>query len=60
MSKPTLSISFGDVTEKNLGQLKVLNSVVFPVKYNDKFYNDLLQHADYCKLGNLNVRSIFN
>jgi len=35
-------LDFGDVTEKNLGQLKILNSSVFPVKYNDKFYSDLL------------------
>jgi len=33
---------FGDLTEKNIGQLKVLNAAIFPVKYNEKFYADLL------------------
>jgi N-alpha-acetyltransferase 50 len=36
------SSDFGDLTEKNLGQLKILNAAIFPVKYNDKFYTDLL------------------
>jgi ribosomal protein S18 acetylase RimI-like enzyme len=41
--KPKLSLSFGEITEKNIGQLKILNSSIFPVKYNEKFYSDLLQ-----------------
>jgi len=42
MPHKDLPIDFGDLTEKNLGQLKVLNAAIFPVKYNDKFYTDLL------------------
>ena len=34
-------ISFGEITEKNLDQVRKLNLAVFPVRYNDKFYNDL-------------------
>jgi hypothetical protein len=33
---------FGELTEKNVGQLRLLNTVVFPVNYNDTFYRDLL------------------
>lgn len=47
------NIEFGDLTDKNVGQLKVLNSAIFPVKYNDKFYSDLLLpgREDLTKLG---------
>ena len=31
-----------ELTEKNVGQLKVLQSVIFPVKYNDRFYTNLV------------------
>ena len=34
-------ISFGDVNTKNVEQLRKLNLAVFPVRYNEKFYNDL-------------------
>ena len=34
-------ISFGEVNPKNVEQLRKLNLAVFPVRYNDKFYNDL-------------------
>jgi len=46
---------FSELTPKNLGQLKLLNSVIFPVHYNDKFYQDLLISHDLtylCKLLN--------
>jgi N-alpha-acetyltransferase 50 len=34
-------ISFGELTQKNVEQLRKLNLAVFPVKYSDKFYTDL-------------------
>ena len=34
-------ISFGDASPKNVEQLRKLNLAVFPVRYNDKFYEDL-------------------
>lgn len=37
------SIELGDITPHNLKQLRVLNTVVFPVSYNDKFYIDVLE-----------------
>jgi len=43
-----LELSFGDVTEKNIGQLRVLNVAIFPVRYNDKFYADLVDHIPLC------------
>ena len=35
----------------NFRQLKVLNQVVFPVTYNDKFYKDVLDVGELAKLG---------
>ena len=34
-------ISFGEISSKNIEQVRKLNLAVFPVKYNEKFYNDL-------------------
>ena len=34
-------ISFGELSPKNVEQLRKLNLAIFPVRYNDKFYNDL-------------------
>jgi hypothetical protein len=47
------TIDLGDLTDKNVGQLKILNAAIFPVKYNDKFYTDLLLPAreELTKLG---------
>jgi len=39
-------------TPNNVGTLRKLNSVLFPVSYSDKFYRQVLDDylADYCKL----------
>eukprot|EP00966_Prymnesium_polylepis_P336431 7391572-Prymnesium_polylepis.2 len=46
-------ISFGQVTEKNVEQLRKLNLSVFPVRYNDKFYTDIatVNATQYTSLG---------
>lgn len=45
-------IVVADLTPNNLGQLRKLNSVLFPVQYSDRFYKDVLDPdvADICKL----------
>ncbi|XP_063364868.1 probable N-acetyltransferase san [Cydia amplana] len=43
-------IELGDVTPHNIKQLKKLNTVVFPVSYNDKFYKDVLEAGELAKL----------
>ncbi|CAN1164835.1 N-alpha-acetyltransferase 50 [Linum perenne] len=45
-----VSISLDGVRDKNLMQLKKLNTVLFPVRYNDKYYSDALASADFTKL----------
>ncbi|CAN0877644.1 N-alpha-acetyltransferase 50 [Linum grandiflorum] len=45
-----VSISLDGVREKNLMQLKKLNTVLFPVRYNDKYYSDALASSDFTKL----------
>lgn len=57
--KKRLEVEFGEVHEKNVGQLKLINSIVFPVKYNDQFYRGLLRTyntgdaAELIRLGTL-------
>lgn len=46
-----LQVELGHITEKNVGQLKKLNTACFPVHYQEQFYNDLLKGLDYCRLG---------
>ena len=45
------SISLDGVRDKNLMQLKKLNTVLFPVRYNDKYYTDVLASGEFTKLG---------
>jgi len=47
-------IDLGDITPHNIKQLKKLNSVVFPVSYNDKFYKDVLEVGELAKLAYYN------
>lgn len=47
-------IELGDVTPHNIKQLKKLNTVVFPVSYNDKFYKDVLDAGELAKLAYYN------
>jgi ribosomal protein S18 acetylase RimI-like enzyme len=37
-----LAVNFGAVTTANLEQLRLLNQTILPVRYNDKFYQDIL------------------
>ncbi|WFD30615.1 N-terminal methionine N(alpha)-acetyltransferase NatE [Malassezia sp. CBS 17886] len=49
-------VAVADVTQNNLGQVRKLNSALFPIAYTDKVYTDLL-HDDVrqlCKLGLFN------
>ena len=46
MHRAQKHISFGDVNTKNVEQLRKLNLAVFPVRYNDKFYNDLANNPN--------------
>ena len=43
--------SLGELTPNNVGQLKTLNAVLFPVYYNDKFYKNSLESGELTKLG---------
>jgi len=49
---PNSRISFASLTPNNLGTVRKLNSVLFPIKYSEKFYNDILNpdYEEFCKL----------
>ena len=51
-----LPVIFGAVTDKNIEQLRRLNSKIFPVKYDDKFYSDVRESGEFTKLGALLLR----
>ncbi|KAI9483607.1 MAG: acyl-CoA N-acyltransferase [Benjaminiella poitrasii] len=46
----TTRFDLGDITYNNLGQVRVLHKVLFPVHYNDNFYTDLLEVGEFAKL----------
>ncbi|XP_063716883.1 N-alpha-acetyltransferase 50-like [Symsagittifera roscoffensis] len=48
--KSNYKIDLGDITKHNVGQLKRLNTVIFPVMYNDKFYKDVLDLGELAQL----------
>ncbi|KAH9931107.1 acyl-CoA N-acyltransferase [Epithele typhae] len=53
MSRPSPTrVSFASVTHNNLGTVRKLNSVLFPIKYSEKFYNDIVlpEVEDFCQL----------
>lgn len=53
--RQTPKIGLSSITPSNLGTLRKLNSVIFPVKYSEKFYKDVLlpEAEDFCKLGEI-------
>jgi hypothetical protein len=45
-------VDLGDITDKNVGQLRVLNRTLFPVPYQTKFYQSVVEDPNYAtKLG---------
>ncbi|KAK2661063.1 hypothetical protein Ddye_007596 [Dipteronia dyeriana] len=45
-----VAISLDAVRDKNLMQLRKLNTALFPVRYNDKYYADALASGEFTKL----------
>ncbi|KAF8575108.1 N-acetyltransferase NAT13 [Ramaria rubella] len=50
MSRST--VSFSSVTPANCGTVRKLNSVLFPIRYSEKFYKDIIapEAESFCKL----------
>ncbi|KAF7833571.1 N-alpha-acetyltransferase 50 [Senna tora] len=49
-----VSISLDSVRDENLMQLRKLNTVIFPVRYNQKYYADALASGEFTKLAYYN------
>lgn len=45
------TITLEDMTPQNIGLLKKLNTVLFPVPYSEKFYKESLTVGELAKLG---------
>eukprot|EP00128_Syssomonas_multiformis_P007262 Colp12_sorted_trinity150504_noHs@36453 len=57
MVAPTLNngrVELGELTVHNIKQLRVLNTTLFPVPYNEKFYKDVLEVGEYARLAYFN------
>jgi ribosomal protein S18 acetylase RimI-like enzyme len=52
------TITLDDLTHQNIGVLKKLNTVLFPVPYSEKFYKESLTVGELAKLGNPQPPSI--
>jgi hypothetical protein len=46
-------VTFSYLTPNNLGVVRKLNSVLFPVRYAEKYYKDILapEVEEFCQLG---------
>ncbi len=51
MAPTTNRTTHDDLTPQNIGVLKKLNSVLFPVPYSEKFYKESLSVGELAKLG---------
>lgn len=66
MSTNPPRIAFASLNPNNLGTVRKLNSVLFPIRYSEKFYQEIIQPEveDFCKLGTswllCSTRSILN
>ncbi|THD20411.1 N-acetyltransferase NAT13 [Fasciola hepatica] len=47
-------IELGQLTAHNIKQLRLINQVVLPVSYAEKFYTDLLKNSHMCRLAYFN------
>jgi len=54
-TSPSLRITLDDLTHQNIGVLKKLNTVLFPVPYSEKFYKESLSVGELAKLGGISV-----
>ena len=52
-------VTFASLTPNNLGTVRKLNSVLFPIKYSEQFYSEILlpEVEDFCKLSALAITS---
>jgi hypothetical protein len=48
-----LDIKFGQLTDKNVEQFRILNYLTLPVMYSEDFYNRLIAYQRYSKLAYL-------
>ena len=51
--KTPARVTFSCLTPNNVGVVRKLNSVLFPVKYAEKYYKDILalEVEEFCQLG---------
>ena len=53
-AKHHLEVIYAEVTEKNVEQLRLMNGLIFPVKYNDQFYKDVYKNIKLAQFAHYN------
>ncbi|KAI0344658.1 acyl-CoA N-acyltransferase [Trametopsis cervina] len=50
--RPQPRVSFAALTANNLGTVRRLNAVLFPIRYSERFYHDILEPEveEFCQL----------
>ena len=51
LKMPRLDLVLAEVTEKNVEQLRLMNELIFPVRYNDQFYKDAYKNLKLAQFG---------
>ena len=55
VKQPKFRLFVGPVTANNVNQLRLLNTTLFPVRYDKKFYADCVQNGEtICQMGYFN------
>ncbi|CAL8071931.1 unnamed protein product [Calicophoron daubneyi] len=52
--KKSYRIELGQLTPHNIKQFRLINQVVFPISYTEKFYTDMLKNNNMCRLAYFN------
>ena len=52
-SRPIIKITFGDINKNNFEEMRQLNNLCLPIRYQDGFYYKILRQNRFGKFGNV-------
>ncbi len=53
--RPVIKITFGDINKNNFEQMRQLNNLCLPIRYQDGFYYKILRQNRFGKFGILTI-----
>jgi|LauGreDrversion4_2_1035121.scaffolds.fasta_scaffold569832_1 hypothetical protein len=54
--RPVIKITFGDINKNNFEQMRQLNNLCLPIRYQDGFYYKILRQNRFGKFGILTIK----